>query len=150
MNHDDIPAYDEFKPQPMTPMAEINMIPLIDVMLVLLVFFILTTSLPTHEVKIDLPTTSSATVTSPAATVDLAIDAHGALHWNGESVTHAIMTQRLADLGVRTPLTELHVRAAKDTRYQTLAEVLSSAQNAGVTKIAFIVANETLPQSTPH
>src|SRR5690606_6290304 len=67
-----------------TPMAEINMIPLIDVMLVLLVIFIITAPLLTHAVKVDLPKASSEVNQTKPENVQVAIDAAGVVYWNGE------------------------------------------------------------------
>jgi biopolymer transport protein ExbD len=78
------------------PMAEINMIPLIDVMLVLLVIFIITAPLLTHAVKIDLPKAAShANLTRPEH-IALSIDGAGQLFWNGERIDHALLVQRMA------------------------------------------------------
>ena len=120
------------------PMAEINMIPLIDVMLVLLVIFIITAPLLTHSVKIDLPrAVSNPNLTKPD-NIQLGIKADGALYWNGESVDAAAMAQRMAAAGKLDPQPELHIRADAATHYQIIAEVMAAAARSGLTKIGFV------------
>jgi biopolymer transport protein ExbD len=120
------------------PMAEINMIPLIDVMLVLLIIFIVTAPLLTHAIKINLPNATSQPNLEKPETVTLSIDANGGMFWNDRPITEAQLEMNLADAARRTPQPELHLRAEKTTQYQKLAEVMSAARNAGVAKIGFI------------
>lgn len=130
----------------MRPSAEINMIPLIDIMLVLLVIFMITTPLLTHKVKIDLPKAASQPSADRAEHVDLAIDAAGQLFWNNEAVDRAGMRERFAAAAQQQPQPEVHLRADKATAYQIIAEVLAASANAGVTRIGFISdPNETEP-----
>src|SRR5262245_60875921 len=120
------------------PMAEINMIPLIDVMLVLLVIFIITAPLLTHAVKIDLPkATSHPNLTRPE-NIQLGIGASGEVYWNGEAVEEEMLSSRMTTAGHTTPQPELHIRADAATRYQRVAEVMSLAAKAGLTKIGFV------------
>jgi biopolymer transport protein ExbD len=120
------------------PMAEINMVPLIDVMLVLLVIFIVTAPLLTHAVKVDLPkATSQPNLTKPD-NIQLGIDAKGVLYWNGEVVGKDAMIQRFATEAKRSPQPELHLHADKATQYQVLAEVMSEASKARLTRIGFV------------
>src|SRR4029453_14371274 len=109
------------------PMAEINMIPLIDVMLVLLVIFIITAPLLTHAVKLQLPTASSNPNVPKPEHVQLAIDSDGHLFWNGETITREEMRARFAAAGKQSPAPELQLRADRVTQYQQLAEVLADA-----------------------
>jgi biopolymer transport protein ExbD len=120
------------------PMAEINMVPLIDVMLVLLVIFIVTAPMLTHAVKIDLPQASSQPNQTKPDKIELSINGEGALFWNGETLPRSDLDARLAQASKLTPQPELHLRADRTTQYQTIAEVMSSAARAGVTKIGFI------------
>jgi biopolymer transport protein ExbD len=120
------------------PMAEINMVPLIDVMLVLLVIFIITAPLLTHAVKIDLPKASShANLTKPDH-IALSIDGNGQLFWNGERMERSELNDRMAAAAKIDPQPELHLRADKTTQYQALAEVMASAGKAGLTRIGFV------------
>src|SRR5579862_5294764 len=120
------------------PMAEINMVPLIDVMLVLLVIFIVTAPLLTHAVKLDLPkATSQPNLTKPE-NIQFGIDSRGALYWNGEVVDKATMIRRFGAAAKQSPQPELHLHADKATQYQVLAEVMSEASKAGLTRIGFV------------
>jgi len=118
------------------PMAEINMIPLIDVMLVLLVIFIITAPLFQQAVAVDLPRVDSTRIDDEPKTIQFAIDAAGAFFWNGEPVAADALEERFA--AVRGDAPELHLRADRDTRYETVAEVMAAAQRQGIVKIAFV------------
>ncbi len=120
------------------PMAEINMIPLIDVMLVLLVIFIITAPLLTHSVKIDLPKAASHPNLTKPDHIALSINGAGELFWNGELINKSVLTQRLATAAKIDPQPELHLRADKTTQYQILAEVMAEAGKAGVARIGFV------------
>jgi biopolymer transport protein ExbD len=120
------------------PMAEINMIPLIDVMLVLLVIFIITAPLLTHAVRLDLPKASShANLTKPE-NVQLAIDAGGRVYWNGEALERAAWRERMADAAKRQPQPELHIHADGTVAYRRVAEIMSDAAKAGLTRLGFV------------
>jgi biopolymer transport protein ExbD len=120
------------------PMAEINMVPLIDVALVLLVIFIVTAPLLTHAVKLDLPkATSNADIQKPEK-VEFAIDAQGALYWNGERLTREDAQARFADAGQKRPQPEIYLRADQSVPYRYVAEMLADASKAGLGKIAFV------------
>jgi biopolymer transport protein ExbD len=121
-----------------TPMAEINMVPLIDVMLVLLVIFIVTAPLLTHAVKLDLPQASSQPNLTKPEHISLAIDADGALFWNGERVDRRALRARLAAAAKQRPQPEIHLRADRAARYQPIAEVMADAANAGMARIGFV------------
>lgn len=120
------------------PMAEINTTPLVDVMLVLLIIFIITAPLLTHAVRIDLPEAASEPNPEKPETVTLAIDAEGKLYWNDALLAETALPARLEEAAGRTPQPELHLRADKTTIYQRVAEVMSAAQRAGITKLGFV------------
>jgi biopolymer transport protein ExbD len=120
------------------PMVEINMVPLIDVMLVLLVIFIVTAPLLTHAVKIDLPSASSKPNELKPDHVEVSIDANGAMFWNGEKTSSEDLRRRFEGIAQQQPQPELHLRADKTTQYQSLAEVMADAAKAGVTRIGFV------------
>jgi biopolymer transport protein ExbD len=120
------------------PMAEINMVPLIDVMLVLLVIFIVTAPLLTHAVKLDLPKVSSLPNQLKPQKIDFAIDAAGQRFWNGEPVAREVAAQRFADAGTRQPQPEIHLRADQAVAYRAVAETLADATKAGLTRIGFV------------
>lgn len=120
------------------PMAEINMIPLIDVMLVLLVIFIITAPLLTHSVKIELPKASSRPTITPPENVQLGVRANGHVFWNGERVDQRTLLARMAAAAKLDPQPELHLRADRTTEYQKVAEVMSAAARAGLVRIGFV------------
>ena len=120
------------------PMAEINMIPLIDVMLVLLVIFIITAPLLTHAVKIDLPKAASHPNLTKPDNIQLAIRASGEVLWNGQSVDRAELRKRLEASSRVTPQPEIHLRADRTAQYQAIAEVMSDAARAGMSRIGFV------------
>ena len=120
------------------PLAEINMIPLIDVMLVLLVIFIITAPLLTHAVKLDLPKASSQPNLTRPEHIGLAIDGSGQIYWNGEKVVRKELQERLATASKQKPQPEIHLRADRDTRYQEIAEVMADSANAGMSRIGFV------------
>jgi biopolymer transport protein ExbD len=123
---------------PSQPMAEINVTPLVDVMLVLLVIFIITAPLLSYAIKLDLPNDPAPAAEPAPATVKLSIDAGGAVYWDGESVSDAELAKRMATAAKSTTLPELHIRADKATRYERIAFVLSAAQRAGLAKVGFV------------
>ncbi|MBU3710054.1 MAG: ExbD/TolR family protein [Burkholderiaceae bacterium] len=120
------------------PMAEINVTPMVDVMLVLLVIFIITAPLFTHAVKLELPTASSAPAPEKPESITLAINAEGKLFWNNTAVTMDELGARFTTAAQKTPQPELQLRADKSTRYEVIAQVMSSAQTNGMTKIGFV------------
>ena len=120
------------------PMAEINVVPLVDVMLVLLIIFIITAPLLTHSVKIDLPKAeNTANITRPEH-IELAIYADGALFWNGESVVLQELDSRFRSTITQNPETELHIRADRLAHYEHVARAMSIAAKNGMSKIGFI------------
>ena len=121
-----------------TPMAEINMIPLIDVMLVLLVIFIVTAPLLTQAVKLDLPKVNSQPNILNPEKIEFAIDAAGLLYWNGETVDRAEAAKRFLAEGKKEPLPEVHLRADQNVAYHFVAETLADASKAGLSKIGFV------------
>ena len=121
-----------------TPMAEINMIPLIDVMLVLLVIFIITAPLLTHAVKLDLPKASSHPNITRPDNVQVAIDAQGQVFWNGETLERDAWRARMQAASAQRPQPELHLRADGGVAYRKVAIVLSDAAKAGLTRIGFV------------
>jgi biopolymer transport protein ExbD len=124
------------------PMAEINVVPLVDVMLVLLVIFIITAPLLTHSVKIDLPKASSAPNITRPEHIELGIRADGTLFLNGVPVTRQEMGARFAVDANNQPQPELHIRADRLTHYETVAQVMSDAAKAGLLRIGFVTTPE--------
>ena len=120
------------------PMAEINMIPLIDVMLVLLVIFIITAPLLTHAVKVDLPKASSQPNQTKPDNVQVAIDAEGRVYWNGEVLDRPAWRTRMDAAGRLKPQPEVHLRADGAVAYRKVAEVMADAAKSGLTRIGFV------------
>jgi len=120
------------------PMAEINMVPLIDVMLVLLVIFIVTAPLLTNAVKLDLPKASSQVNELKPDKIEFAIDAAGQRFWNGEPVSRAEAVQRFAAEGGKPQQPEIHLRADQNVAYRSVAETLADASKAGLTRVGFV------------
>jgi biopolymer transport protein ExbD len=129
------------------PMSEINVTPLVDVMLVLLVIFIITAPLLSYAIKLELPNDVAPAAEPVAATVKLSIDADGQVYWDNAPVSDDALRARLTDAGQLAQPPELHLRADKATRYERIAFVLSSAQQAGVTRIGFVT--EPAPETPP-
>lgn len=119
-------------------MADINVTPMVDVMLVLLVIFILSAPMFTTAIKLDLPHAQAGAAPQPAATVTLAIDAGGAIFWNDAPVTAPELELRLTRAAGLTPQPELQLRADKETRYEVVAQVMAAAQTHGLTKLGFV------------
>jgi biopolymer transport protein ExbD len=120
------------------PMAEINMVPLIDVMLVLLVIFIVTAPLLTHAVKLELPRASSQENPPVPVKIEFAIDAQGLRYWNGELVSRDEAAQRFQAAGRQPVQPEIHLRADQDATYRHVAETLADASRAGLSKVGFV------------
>jgi biopolymer transport protein ExbD len=120
------------------PMAEINMTPLIDVMLVLLVIFIITAPLFTHAIRLDLPKVASQPARETPQTITLSIDDAGKLYWNDQPVSFGQMRARFADSAKAAQKPELHLRASSATHYDVIAQVMGAAQQAGLERIGFV------------
>jgi len=118
--------------------AEINMIPLIDVMLVLLVIFIITAPLMTHAVKVDLPVASSQPNEVKPETIHLSIKADGTVYWNTEVVDASAWQARMDAAAQQTPQPEIHIRADGDVAYRNVAQIMADAAHAGLTKLGFV------------
>jgi biopolymer transport protein ExbD len=121
------------------PMQAMNMTPLIDVMLVLIIMFILTIPLQLHKVSLDLP--SGPSVTPAAEVVDLVIDFDGSTYWNNVLVDHATLADKLGQVAAKPEQAEVHLRANKLAKYKYVASVMATAQQLGVSKIG-MVGNE--------
>jgi biopolymer transport protein ExbD len=123
-------------------MNEINMTPLVDVMLVLLIVFMVTIPVIRHAVKIDLPHASSQKEEAKPAQVTVAIDADSNVLWNDQKVDEAALSAKIAEAAQASPQPELHLDADRKVPYEKVAQVMSAAQVGGLTKIGFV----TLPK----
>jgi len=120
------------------PMMDINMTPLIDVMLVLLIMFIITIPVMTHAVKLDMPRATNAPSTVQPVVINLEIDFDGTVLWNGNPVDMESLEAYFRREAAIEPQPELHIRPSKRARYDVVARVLASAQRNGMRKIGFV------------
>jgi biopolymer transport protein ExbD len=124
-------------------MNEINMTPLVDVMLVLLIVFIITVPVMKHAVNIDLPQATSTPQDAKPETIRLSVDAEGQYFWDEQPVAETDLEPRLAAAAKREPQPELHLRGDKSARYERVAQALAAAQRSGLRKIGFITEPKT-------
>ena len=120
------------------PMMDINMTPLIDVMLVLLIMFIITIPVMTHAVKLDMPRASNAPSLAQPVVINLEIDFDGTVLWNGTPVDIESLEGYFRREAANDPQPELHIRPSKRAKYDVVARVLASAQRNGMRKIGFV------------
>jgi len=120
------------------PVVEMNVVPLIDVMLVLLTLLIITIPIQTHAVKLDMPRPNNAPPPTPPETVELVVDFDGTVLWNGAPVQLADLDGYLRDAATKEPQPEIHLSPNRLARYEWVTEVLARAQRLGVTKIGFV------------
>jgi biopolymer transport protein ExbD len=120
------------------PMSEINVVPLVDVMLVLLVIFIITAPLLTHSVKVDLPKASSNPNITQPDHIEFALREDATLYWNGEPVTMDQLSPRFTAAAKQSPDIELHIRADRHVHYEHVANVMSVAVKSGLVRIGFV------------
>jgi biopolymer transport protein ExbD len=120
------------------PMVEPNVIPLVDIMLVLLIIFIITIPVMTNAVKIDLPKeVNQPTVTKPE-NINLSVDFDGTIYWNEAMVSRETLLNYVLQEAVKDPQPEIHIRADKRVRYEYVATVLYELQRGGLMKVGFI------------
>jgi biopolymer transport protein ExbD len=131
-------------PGTQAPMAEINTTPLVDVMLVLLIVFMITAPLMTHSVKIDLPRASTTPTQEKPLTLQVAIDKDNVVFVDHERVDGQTLEEKFRAAVARDANVEMHLKADRATRYEAVAETMSAARRAGLSKIGFV----TQPGST--
>ena len=119
-------------------MNEINMTPLVDVMLVLLIIFIITVPVLQHSVNIDLPRASNEVEITKPATIRLSVDAQGRYFINDAGLADEELAPRLKAAAAMNPQPELHIRGDRSVRYERVAQAMAAAQQAGLRKIGFI------------
>ena len=119
-------------------MNEINMTPMVDIMLVLLIIFIITVPVMKHSVNIDLPRASNEAQNIKPETIRLSVDAQGAYFLNEAQIADADLAPRLKEAAAQNPQPELHIRGDKNVRYERVAQAMAAAQQAGLRKIGFI------------
>jgi biopolymer transport protein TolR len=120
------------------PMSDINMTPLIDVMLVLLVIFMITAPLMSSSLKLDLPKSDAATASDVPDFIAVAIDPQGRLYLGEQIVTPEAFAERVAAAARKNPQTEVQLRADKTVPYGRVAELIGAVQKAGLNRIGFV------------
>ncbi len=119
-------------------MNEINMTPLVDVMLVLLIIFIITVPVLTHSVKVDLPREDNTPNEVKPETVNLSVNAEGAIFWNETPVTFEELETRLSLESGKQPQPEVHIRGDKAAAYEHVIKTMAAVQRAGILKLGFV------------
>ena len=120
------------------PMSDINMTPLVDVMLVLVVIFIITAPLLASSIRLDLPRSGAATPNDAPAFVTVVLDRAGGTFLDEQPMSPAQLAERLAQAAQRNPDTEIHLRADQAVPYGRVVEVMGAAQKAGLNRIGFV------------
>jgi biopolymer transport protein ExbD len=124
-------------------MNEINMTPLVDVMLVLLIIFIITVPVMKHAVNIDLPRATNEAQDAKPETVRLTVDAQGTYYLNEAPIEDKDLAPRFQAAAAQNPQPELHIRGDKAVRYERVAQAMAAAQVSGLRKIGFITEPDT-------
>jgi biopolymer transport protein ExbD len=119
-------------------MNEINMTPMVDIMLVLLIIFIITVPVMKHAVNIDLPRATNEPELIKPANVVLSVNAEGAYFLDGAQIKDEELAPRLKSAAAQNPQPDLHIRGDKAVRYERVAQAMAAAQQAGLRKIGFI------------
>ena len=119
-------------------MNEINMTPLVDVMLVLLIIFIITVPVMKHAINVALPSASAQRLDAKPETIQLSVDAQGITYWNQSSISEAELAVRFKTEATKEPQPDLHIRADRAVRYEFVAQAMAQAQQAGLRKIGFV------------
>ncbi|WP_416561028.1 ExbD/TolR family protein [Limnohabitans sp. yimb22184] len=123
-------------------MSEINMTPLVDVMLVLLIIFIITVPVIQHAVKVELPRASSSRDQTPPENLQLAVDAQGQFFLGKQAVAADALEQRLREQAAREPQPQLYIRGDKQVPYERVAQAMTAAQRAGLSRIGFVTEGQ--------
>ena len=124
------------------PMADINVTPLVDVMLVLLIIFIITAPLMSHKVKIELPEANLAQKPDDSEKrvmpITVSVKEDGSLFWNDEAITREVLESRLSSVAQQTPQPPLNLRGDKTTKMRTINDITKIAQSQGMLDIGFV------------
>jgi len=127
------------------PMSEINVTPLVDVMLVLLIIFMITAPLMSHKIKVELPQANldrkdESVPPTPPVTVTVKDD--GTLYWNDAPITKDLLESQLSVEAQKTPQPEVNLRGDKATKYRSIREVVDLAQAQGIRKVGYVATRE--------
>lgn len=135
--------------KPDAPMSDINVTPMVDVMLVLLVIFMITAPLMTSSLKLDLPQSDAAQPSDTPAFIAVSIDASGQLFLADQAIDAPALTQRVEQLAQSNPQTEVQLRADQTVPYGRVAELIGLVQKGGLTRIGFVAVTPTAPSTSP-
>ena len=128
------------------PMAEINVTPLVDVMLVLLIIFMITAPLMSHKVKVELPQATLQKLdlekTMTVQPITLTVTEEGRLFWNDQPITKDLIESRLSVEAQKTPQPPINVRGDRTTKYRIVQEIVQIAQSQGMRKVGFVAEKE--------
>jgi biopolymer transport protein ExbD len=119
-------------------MNEINMTPLVDVMLVLLIIFIITVPVMKHAINVELPTATSQPEATKPETLQLSVDSQGQYFLNQSLLAPDTLPSVLQAEAAKEPQPVLHIRGDKAVRYEFVAKAMAAAQQAGLRKIGFV------------
>ncbi len=119
-------------------MNEINMTPLVDVMLVLLIIFIITVPVINQSIQVDLPSAESENAEEKPDIIVLSVDNEGGYFWAEQAITKEQLITRLAEQATKTPQPILHIRGDKTTEYQNVVFLMEQVQQAGISSMGFI------------
>ncbi len=119
-------------------MSEINMTPLVDVMLVLLIIFIIAVPVITQSVKVDLPRADNTPIDRKPDTITLSVTKEGQIHWNDTTISAEELDTRLATEAGKQPQPEVHIRGDRKVDYEQVLKVMSSVQRSGILKLGFV------------
>ncbi len=127
------------------PMSEINVTPLVDVMLVLLIIFMITAPLMSHKIKVELPQANLDKLEDkqqPVQPITLTITEAGQIYWNDQPVTRDVLESQMAVEAQKTPQPAVNIRGDQTTKYRTVNEAVNIAQAAGMRKVGFVATKE--------
>jgi len=132
------------------PMAQINVTPLVDVMLVLLIIFMITAPLMSHKVKVELPEVKlgnrSENDPGDPTAISIAVKDNGNLFWNDEPVSQGLLESRFSTEAQRTPQPQVNVRGDKTAKYRLVQQVVQTAQQQGMRKVGFVAIRDRAGQ----
>jgi biopolymer transport protein ExbD len=119
-------------------MSEINMTPLVDVMLVLLIIFMLTVPVLTQSVDVELPEAGSTLSEQTPDAISITVDANGLIFWNEEQLNKTLLEMRLKDISRQSPQPAVHIHGDRAARYDHVIQIMVAAQQVGLTQLGFV------------
>ena len=122
-------------------MNEMNLIPLIDIMLVLMIIFLVTATVANPSIPLTLPKTTAEVITQPPEAITISINQDGQVAWNDQLISLEELSKRFDEAGKNATKPAVQLRADKNSRYDTVAQVMSRASEAGLNDLAFMSDN---------